>query len=72
MDCDLLGVKKIYVDFVLYYDWLRCIICASRMQGWIQDLVIGSFVIESALVLVSTLTGWLYTKYTHKQRQKNE
>ena len=45
-------------------------IYVSRIQGWILDLVIGSFVIESAFVVLSIATGWIYSKYDEKKRKE--
>ena len=47
-----------------------CAIYASRIQGWILDLVIGSLVIESAFVVLSITMGWIYSKYNAKKRNE--
>ena len=40
-----------------------------RIKGWVQDLMFGIVVFESASVIVSILMGWAYTKYQLNKRQ---
>ena len=47
-----------------------CIMHVSRIKGWVQDVIIGTLVLESFLLLVSFVLGWLYTKCHLKERRE--
>merc|ERR1712183_488601 len=40
------------------------------IKGWLTDLLIGAFVVESGSVIASLFLGWLYNKYHRCKLEK--